>query len=272
MPLSYMLLFLRMLLPLDFSSCLLEWCFRLLNGICAELSQSVYNIPAVTPGCWSLLWYYGLAFAFFRFGGKCRYFCFAGILLILLFWLYPVGTPQLEIAVISRGETKQPAVLICDHRHHSAIVVNPGNRDQVSELVKYLRRRAVTEIELVSGCPEISSWTGIRYLPDQIPVRRLRFPENGFSGRFWRTQKFYDETSPWSERDDLNALSAEKVKIIGQKSHLRLEYFDPGSKLTFGLLLEKSDDGWMIDLSGPDLNVKEKVLFFSGTEWCYGFK
>ena len=60
--------------------------------------------------------------------------------------------------------------------------------------------------------------------------------------------------------------SAEKLKIIRQKSTVFLEYFDRGAKLKIGLVLKKLSSAYQVGLKGTERVVEPLRLDFDGVE------
>ena len=244
---------------------LLSAAFGILHGFCQIAADISSNIRAASPSAFELWLYIFLLFIILRCRKTLR--LSAAVLLFSLFlrWLLIPGTENFHIVVYGTGRTTPPLVAFVDSKENNALIVDPAKSSASAWIADHLKRCGVTRVEaVIFTANSVKNMRGFRTLARRCAIGRVVVPPPSKYERikYFRTALADSGVKNVTELDK----SAEKLKIIRQKSTVFLEYFDRGAKLKIGLVLKKLSSAYQVGLKGTERVVEPLLLDFDGVE------
>ncbi len=139
-------------------------------------------------------------------------------------------------------------VAVADPARRRAVVANAPDADSAHRAAEFLRTRGIREIELFAASPGGVSRPGAAALEREFGIR------------------------PDASRGKDPERSARPGRITPLENGFRLDYFDPGSKLYFGVAVTAGDAGCEAVLEHRGKRVSHKLPWsIDHEEWEYGF-
>ena len=227
-PLLFIAVGLRMLLGDLLPAGIVEFCFRLLENLCFEGSQKIFPLGIAVNHAYETVFF--SAALLLAAGGRKRALrrC-AGIAAAVMFliWVIRPGFQPARMVFISQDEMLPPVIAIAEPRENLGFLINASNFDMSNCAADFLRRSGIFRTEAFLFTHEKNSYASLLYAAAAVPPERFRLPDGecGQLKRFLAENGVKNAVSGGRER--------EFVKIFKEKSSCRLEYFNPGSNLSF---------------------------------------
>ena len=175
----------------------------------------------------------------------------AVLALAIAWWLYLANGASPAVLVVSTGYNRAAAVAVADTGGRRAVLVNCPDRDSALLAAEFFRDHGIAEVDVLG---DSGGDRGISAL--SMPVRRLRDHRKRAAAR--RTEHAPRVESPRLHHDT--------YELTPLENGSRLEYFDPGSKLCFGLEIVDGDRGREVCLSHRDKTVRVVLPWSTDTE------
>ncbi len=252
---------------------LLEFGFGWLDAVTALIADGVSRLAAVRPMLWELALFYVALFCWV--GAESRRWSRLGVVVLVLLlgsWCWRVAWQKPALYVVAGGFAEQPTIAVSEPAVKLAYLMDPGAVDGARLATDFLLRRGTAVIDAVLYSePRVSVVKGSETVLALLPVQRLELPD---SDRYSRHFESY-----FAERSErFPAVSREKngriCRIQREKKETRLDYFNPGSKFKFTLLIEESDAGWQLRLLPEGAPEVRRLIPYGSVpeEWCYEFR
>jgi hypothetical protein len=244
---------------------LLSGAFSCLYGFCQIAAEISSNVRAVSPPVFEMwLYIFGL-FVLLRCRGLLRRSAAILLTALVLRWLLFPCVDNFHIIVCSTGRSSPPMIVFADCRENNAVIIDPSKSSLSAYVADHLKRCGIMKAEAVMfSRNSVRNIRGLRTLLRRFPVDRVVVPPQA---KYDKISYFRSELAGCGVKKVAEyEKSAEKVKIIRQKSTLFLEYFDRGAKLKIVLVLKKLTSGYRVELKETASAVEAVDLACDGVE------
>jgi predicted membrane metal-binding protein len=244
-PLLFAVTGLRMLLGGAFPAGIVEFFFQLLEKLCFEGSQRIFPLGLAVHHVYETLFF--SAALLFAAGSPRRIWrrC-AGIAaaVIFLIWIIRPFFLPAKIVFISQDEAVPPVIAIAEPREDLGFLINASNFDMTGSAVDFLRRSGIFRTEAFLFTHAGSSAAALASAAAAVPPERFRLPD----GECKKLKRLL------AENGIKNVVSGgrerEFVKIFKENQSCRLEYFNPGSNLSFRIEWNDTPEGRNLRING----------------------
>ncbi len=250
---------------------LLSGAFSILHGVCEIVAGISTNIQAVSPPAFEMWLYIFSLFVVLRFRGTVRLGAAILLVSLVLRWLILPLTANLQVVVCGTGSDSPPMVAFIDSREDSAVIIDPSKSSSSAYIDNYLKQCGVTKIETVMfSRNSVKNMRGLRTLIRRNSVSRTVVPE---PAKYERIKYFRTALADCGVKNLIEyGKSSEKVKIIRQKSAIRLEYFNRSAKLKTVLILEKNSSGYLVNAEYKNRVTDPLLLASDGVERIHRYE
>ena len=263
MPLLFLLAGARLLFPSPLSGSIFEDALLALDNLCVEGGRLMSPVRlAVANDAEAVLFCVSLAAALAPAGRKLRIAGAAAALGVFFLWsVRPLFAPA-EAAFISGTPDTQPVIVIAEPAENLSFVVNAGNFEGAAAAADFLGSRGAGEPEaLLFSSNSAGNAAGIGALLRSASPRRVRLPD-GNSRALAEKLLSFDVKNPASGNRE-----REFVKIFHEKTFHRLEYFNPGSKLSLVIRWSDTPRGRLLSVDGEPVRripwgSTQEILFY----------
>ena len=258
MPGFFVLFFIQLVMGLcgagRFTAPLFEWAFLRLRDFAAFFAEHFPDAGAMPP-LWSVTLVYILALLTLLRSGRNAVRIAAAVVLggIALWQLArPYALPP-AVLVSSSGHGRPPLVAVAEPARRRATAVNVSDAGTARRAAEFLRRRGIREIELLHmSSPDGAAKSGVAALERELKVRRFRSASNAAA-----------------DAENGNS-SGDPCRMTPLKNGFRLDYFDPGSKLCFGVSVTAGDAGYEVAVEHRGKRVQHDLSWsIDREEWEY---
>ena len=252
--LAFKLSFGLLLAPLDrLGAWLLTAGFSLMEAIAGSVSACFGRMSAVRPAAWEAVLFTGALL--FAVGVRRRRGLAAGAALLaallLTGWVVRAGFRPPSLMVGAGGRSPLPVVAIAEPARGIGIAVNMPGGDAAEAAAGFFRANGVTRVEtLYLTRPRTGAAAGVPALLRALPVNRIALPEPDPYG--WRMEELLELRAAGVPVTSSRGRDPGFCRILDEKKHWEVAYFNPGSKLLFRLLIDAADSGWRFTLRRPD--------------------
>ena len=241
---------------------LLTAVFDLLGAITSATAELFDRIPAVRPSLFEVwLFYLGL---FLLLGVRSRRIAFSGgavMLLLAVSWIFRANCEPPAVIAMAGGRSDIPLVAVAEPARNLAVAVNLPGGDSGAMLAELLRRRGVTELEAAYLTrPRRDAVAGLPALLRTLPVRRIVLPELDRHG--WRFTDSLERYAPETPLLPSDRSGGGFCRILDQKTHFEVEYFNPGSTFKVKISVDQCDSGWRFTLRRPEAPDTVRVIAY----------
>ena len=244
-PLLFIIAGLRVLLGELLPAGIVEFCFQLLENLCFEGSQRIFPLGLAVNHAYETV-FFSAALLLAAGGGTRVLRRCAGIAAAVMFliWVIRPCFQPARMIFISQDETLPPVIAIAEPRENLGFLINASNPEMSNSAVDFLRRSGLARTEAFLFTHEKESFASCFSAAAAVPPERFRLPEGecGQLKRFLAENGVKNAVSGGRER--------EFVKIFKEKSSCRLEYFNPGSNLSFRMEWNDTPEGRDLRVNG----------------------
>lgn len=231
---------------------LLDFGFRLLEGVTRFAADTFDNLAALRPGVVGLLLFYAGLLALLT--ARSRRIAAAGgatTVLIMTAWIALVRFEPPVLLAGYGGRAELPFAVIAEPARNIAFLLNAPDRDSTRAIVDFLRRRGVTRLEEVS-LPRYRNAciAGLPLLATLLPIGRISLPVPDRFG--WRALDRLELELPDARYVPYAGGNRTIWHIIDQKNRFEIEYFNPGSMFNLRMSMDECDAGWRVTIHRPD--------------------
>ena len=246
MPLLFALAGARLLLSSLLPGALFENALLALDKLCAEGGRLMTPARLVAAGdAETVLFCVSLTAALSPAGRKLRIAGAAAAVGLFGLWsVRPLFAPA-EAAFISGTPENEPVIVIAEPAENLSFVINAGSYEAAAAAADFLASRGAGEPEaLLFSSGAAGNAAGVPALLRSAAPRRVRLPDGG-SRALAEKLRSLDVKNPASGNRE-----REFVKIFREKNSRRLEYFDPGSKLSLVIRWSDRPEGRLVSFDG----------------------
>ena len=248
LPVLFLLVGLKLLLGPFMSGAITENVFLLLEKFCFEGSSYL------TPLNLMLVWEYEALIFCILLGcavgfpiRKIRYISAAAALGIFLLWTVRPNFQKPEIAFISQGYGSPPVIAVAEPREDLGFLVNFSNYAMTEKAVDFLISRGIRRAEAFLFCDEKRAAQSVGFASAVLSPRRLRLPDTPALPIRKKIEQIGLKNIANGSRE------REFIKIFKEKSLYSLEYFNPGSNLSFRIKWCDTPQGRQVEINGVSL-------------------
>jgi ComEC/Rec2-related protein len=261
-PLLFILIAVRLLAGNYFPTAIVEYTFGLLEDFCFEGSQLILPVSlAVGHICEAVIFCIALLFAVGSSSRLKRYLFAVTAAGILLLWLIRPCFLAPRMIFISSDSELPPVIAIAEPRENLGFFINAPDFEMCDTAVDFMHRAGIFRSEAVLFTQSKNSYSSLCRLTAAVPPSRIRLP-NGSGGlllRYLTENGLKNVVSGSRER--------EFVKIFKEKSFCRLEYFNPGSKLSFRIEWNDTSAGRIVSINGTPARFipwgnRQEILYY----------
>ncbi|MBE6393199.1 MAG: ComEC/Rec2 family competence protein [Lentisphaerae bacterium] len=261
-PLLFLLIGVRVILGEFFPSAIIEYIFGLLEDFCFEGSQFILPAGlAVSHVCETVIFCVALLFACGSSRRGLRYLAVGTAAGLLLLWLIRPCFLAPRVIFISSDSEKTPVIAIIEPAENLGFFVNASCFEMCDTAADFMRRAGIFRSEAVLFTQSKNSFSSLCRLTAAVPPSRIRLPdaEGGLLLRYLAENRLKNVVSGGRER--------EFVKIFKEKSFCRLEYFNPGSKLSFRMEWNDTSAGRIVSINGAPARFmpwgnRQEILYY----------
>ncbi|MBR1952514.1 MAG: ComEC/Rec2 family competence protein [Lentisphaeria bacterium] len=260
-PLLFILIAFRVLAGNCFSG-ITEYAFGLLENLCFEGSQLILPAGlAVFHICEAVIFCVALLFAAGSSRRYLRYLSAAAAAGILLLWLIRPCFLAPRVIFISSDSCLAPVIAIAEPGERLGFFINASDFEMCDTAADFMHRAGIFRSEAVLFTQSQNSFSSLCRLTASVPPARIRLPDGkgGLLLRYLAENRLKNVVSGSRER--------EFVKIFKEKSFYRLEYFNPGSKLSFRIEWSDTSSGRIISINGAPARLipwgnRQEILYY----------
>ena len=240
-----------------------EWAFLRLRDFAAFFAE---NFPdaGVVPPHWSVTLVYLLALlVLLRSRRKLTRGVAGTVLAAIALWQLarPYTLPP-AVLVHAAEYGRPPLVAAADPARRRAVVVNAPDPGSARRAAEFLRARGIREVEVLTlSARDGVAKKGLAALEREAKIRRFRFGANiakppAVGGAAAENAEKYGDL----------------CRIVPLEGGFRLEYFDHGSKLCFGVTVTEGDAGCEVVVERPGKRAAHTLPWsIDREEWVYEF-
>ena len=246
-----------------FTAPLFERAFLGLRAFAAFFGRRFPDAGAAPPH-WSVALVYTAALLV-ALRSRRKVVCAAALSLVAAIGIWQLARPaaRLPALLVHAAEYgRPPLVAVADPKHGRAVIVNVPDAVSARRAAEFLRERGIREAELVTvSSPDGVSAKGVAALQREIAVRRVRVAP----GAGKRLASFSGASV------ENAASSGDLCRVVPLKNGFRLDYFDHGSKLYFGVSVTAGDAGCEVVVERPGGSARRLLPWsIDREEWEYG--
>ena len=246
MPLLFLLAGARLLFASLLPGPLFEDALLVLDKLCVEGGRLMTPVRlVVSSDAEAVLFCVSLVTAFSSAPKKLRTAGAAAALGLFCLWsARPLFSPA-EAAFISGTPDTAPVIVIAEPAENLSFVVNAGSYEGAAAAADFLSSRGAGEPEaLLFSSGNAGNAAGVPALLRSAAPRRVRLPDGGSRGLAEKLRSFDVKNPASGDRE------REFVKIFHEKNSCRLEYSDPGSKLSLVIRWRDTPGGRLVSFDG----------------------
>ena len=239
-----------------------EYVFQFLEDFCFEGSQrflpaglAVRHVSEAVIFCAALLFAVGSSRVWLR-----RLSAVTAVGVLMLWLCRPCFLPP-QMIFISSDSSLPPVIAIAEPRENLGFFINASDFEMCSTAADFMRRAGIFRSEAVLFTQSSDSFSSLCRLAVSVPPARIRLPD----GKCGQLRQYL-------ARNGLkNAVSGgrecEFVKIFKEKSFYRLEYFNPGSNLSFRMEWSDTSAGRIVSINGAPARFmpwgnRQEILYY----------
>ena len=263
MPLIFLLAGVKLLFSSLLPGPVFEDVLLALDKLCAEGGRLMSPVRlAVANDAEAVLFCVFLTAALAPAGRKLRIAGAAAALGVFFLWSMRPPFAPAEAAFISGTPDTQPVIVIAEPAENLSFVVNAGDFEGAAAAADFLISRGEREPEaLLFSSNAAGNAAGAGALLRTVSPRRVRLPD-GSSRALAEKLRPFDVKNPASGNRE-----REFVKIFHEKTFHRLEYFNPGSKLSLVIRWSDTPKGRLLSVGGEPVRripwgSTQEILFY----------
>ena len=176
----------------------------------------------------------------------------AVLILSIAWWLYMANGAPPAVLVVSTGYNRAATIAVADTSVRRAVLVNCPDRDSALLAAEFFRDRGIAEVDVLGVAGGVRGLSALN-----MPVRQVRDHRKSAGARRLPDDRFRAESS---------RLHRDTYTLTPSKTGSQLEYFDPGSKLCFGLEIADGDRGREVRLTYRGKTVRAILPWSTDTE------
>lgn len=250
MPWYFILFFVQLLMGCfgagEVTAPLFDSAFALLRHIAAVTRRC--SELGVAPPPWPLAVLYTFALLVFLGARSRRARIGAGLTaaVSLLVWMAVPSYLPPALMVRSGDFATLPLIAVAEPERGVAVVIDLPDSEGAAEAAEFLRMRGVNTVEAVGvSVARSGALRGLPALLRELSVKRVRLPEDA-DGRSRRLREVF--RNGVAAKFESERFHHDLFRVARQERGFRLDYFDPGSKLCFGMTVRDTDRGREIAL------------------------
>jgi len=255
MPIFFVLFFVQLGMGLcqagRFTAPLFERAFLGLRDFAAFFAGNFPDAGLAPPHPAVTLIYILALFALLCAGRRSVRYAAGGVLAIIVVWQLakPYTLPP-AVLVHAAEYGRPPLVAAADPARRRAVVVNAPDAGSARRAAEFLRLRGIREVEvLTSSSRDGAPKAGMDALKRELAIRQIRVSDA-----------------------EKAASNGDPCRITPFENGFRLDYFDPGSKLYFGVAVTAGDSGYEAVAERGNFRARRLLPWsIDREEWIYEF-
>ena len=225
--------------------------FSLMDAVAGTVSTCFGRMSAVRPAAWEAVLFTGALLV--AVGVRKRRIAVAAAFLaaiLLAGWVVRAEIRPPSLMTGAGGRSPLPVVAVAEPGRGVGVAINMPGSDAAEAVAGFFRSNGITEVEtLYLSRPRTGAVLGVPALLRAMPVRRIALPPRDSYG--WRMEELLELRAAGVPVSRHAGRDPGFCRILDEKTHWEVEYFNPGSKLIFRLWIDAADSGWCFTLRRP---------------------
>ncbi len=225
--------------------------FSLMDAVAGTVSTCFGRMSAVRPAAWEAVLFTGALLV--AAGVRKRRIAVAAAFLaaiLLAGWVVRAEIRPPSLMTGAGGRSPLPVVAVAEPGRGVGVAINMPGSDAAEAVAGFFRSNGITEVEtLYLSRPRTGAVLGVPALLRAMPVRRIALPPRDSYG--WRMEELLELRAAGVPVSRHAGRDPGFCRILDEKTHWEVEYFNPGSKLIFRLWIDAADSGWCFTLRRP---------------------